>query len=138
MLAHINKATEPQRHSGVASSTYAVRQLASLRAFVPPWLHLSSIAEARAAGTIFIALCAALIAAVPARAEILERVLAVVGTEMITLTDVTAARDFGLVVVPPGSEDTDPRGADAVDRSRADARRGRSLRAARTERRRDR
>jgi hypothetical protein len=39
------------------------------------------------------------------RAETLERVLAVVGTELITLTDVTAARDFGLVVVPLGSDD---------------------------------
>lgn len=39
------------------------------------------------------------------RAETLERVLAVVGTELITLTDVTAAREFGLVVVPPNAAD---------------------------------
>ena len=40
-----------------------------------------------------------------ARAEVLDRVLAVVGGEVITLTDVTAARDFGLVVVPPSAAD---------------------------------
>lgn len=39
------------------------------------------------------------------RAEVLERVLAVVGTELITLTDVNAAREFGLVVVPPTAGD---------------------------------
>jgi hypothetical protein len=38
-------------------------------------------------------------------AETLERVLAVVGGQLITLTDVTAARDFGLVIVAPGAGD---------------------------------
>ncbi len=37
--------------------------------------------------------------------EVLDRVLAVVGAEVITLTDVTAARDFGLVVVPANTPD---------------------------------
>lgn len=50
-------------------------------------------------------IAAAVLAATPACAEVLERVLAVVGTELITLTDVTAARDFGLVVVPPNAAD---------------------------------
>ncbi len=39
------------------------------------------------------------------RAEVLDRVLAVVGGEVITLTDVTAARAFGLVVVSPSAPD---------------------------------
>ncbi|SRR5579872_6332999 len=39
------------------------------------------------------------------RAEVLDRVLAVVGTDLITLTDVTAARDFGLVIVPANAPD---------------------------------
>jgi hypothetical protein len=38
-------------------------------------------------------------------AETLERVLAVVGGQLITLTDVTAARDFGLVIVAPDAAD---------------------------------
>jgi hypothetical protein len=38
-------------------------------------------------------------------AETLERVLAVVGGQLITLTDVTAAHDFGLVIVAPGAAD---------------------------------
>lgn len=38
-------------------------------------------------------------------AETLDRVLAVVGTELITLTDVSAARDFGLVIVPRDAPD---------------------------------
>ncbi|MCC7417437.1 MAG: hypothetical protein IT176_09885 [Acidobacteria bacterium] len=44
-------------------------------------------------------------AGAPARAdEVLDRVLAVVGDHMITLTDVTAARDFGLVDAPAGAD----------------------------------
>ncbi len=38
-------------------------------------------------------------------AETLERVLAVVGGQLIALTDVTAARDFGLVIVPANASD---------------------------------
>ena len=38
-------------------------------------------------------------------AETLDRVLAVVGGQVITLTDVVAARDFGLVIVPPDAAD---------------------------------
>jgi hypothetical protein len=45
------------------------------------------------------------LAAMPARAETLERVLAVVNEHLITLTDVAAARDFGLVIVPPNAAD---------------------------------
>jgi hypothetical protein len=49
-----------------------------------------------------VALIAAVTLAAPAGAadpddDVIDRILAVVGTEMITLTDVTAARDFGLV-----------------------------------------
>jgi hypothetical protein len=40
-----------------------------------------------------------------ASADVLDRVLAVVGSEVITLTDVTAARDFGLVIVPANAPD---------------------------------
>ena len=47
----------------------------------------------------------ALGAGVHSRAEVLDRVLAIVGGEMITLTDVTAARDFGIV---------DPAGGDPI------------------------
>ena len=36
--------------------------------------------------------------------EVIDRVLAVVGGEMITLTDVTAARDLGLVIAPPAGD----------------------------------
>jgi hypothetical protein len=36
--------------------------------------------------------------------QVLDRVLAIVGGNMITLTDVTAARDFGLVDVPEGAD----------------------------------
>jgi hypothetical protein len=36
--------------------------------------------------------------------EILDRVLAIVGGRMITLADVTAARDFGLVDAPAGAD----------------------------------
>jgi hypothetical protein len=39
------------------------------------------------------------------RAEVLDRVLAVVAGEVITLTDVTAAREFGLAVAPLGATD---------------------------------
>jgi hypothetical protein len=38
-------------------------------------------------------------AAPPARAEVIDRVLAVVSGDLITLTDVTAARDLGLAAV---------------------------------------
>ena len=38
------------------------------------------------------------------RAEILDRVLAIVAGQMITLTDVTAARDFRLVEAAPGPD----------------------------------
>jgi hypothetical protein len=48
---------------------------------------------------------ACLQASVRVRAETLERVLAVVDTQLITLTDVTAAREFGLVVVAPDAPD---------------------------------
>jgi hypothetical protein len=47
----------------------------------------------------------AAVALAAARAEVLDRVLAVVGGDVITLTDVIAARDFGLIVVPPSTAD---------------------------------
>jgi hypothetical protein len=40
-----------------------------------------------------------------ARAEVLDRVLAVVSGDLILLSDVRAARDFGLVTVPPDAPD---------------------------------
>jgi hypothetical protein len=46
-----------------------------------------------------------LLASVHVRAETIDRVLAVVGGEVITLTDVTAAREFGLVIVSPDAPD---------------------------------
>jgi hypothetical protein len=55
--------------------------------------------------TIAVLAAVAASAAIGARAEVLDRVLAVVGTDVITLTDVTAARDFGLVIVPANTPD---------------------------------
>ena len=49
--------------------------------------------------------CLLLLIAVPARAEIIDRVLAVVGGQLITLSDVTAARDLRLV---PPEQTADP------------------------------
>jgi hypothetical protein len=43
--------------------------------------------------------------AAQARAEIIDRILAVVGTDLITQTDVSAALQFGLVEVPAGTQD---------------------------------
>jgi hypothetical protein len=54
-------------------------------------------------GSVLAAICP--LAAVHVRAETIDRVLAVVGGELITLTDVTAAREFGLVIVPPDAPD---------------------------------
>jgi hypothetical protein len=51
------------------------------------------------------ALVAVCLCSVRARGETLERVLAVVGDHLITLTDVMAARDFGLVIVPANAPD---------------------------------
>ncbi|MGE5246033.1 MAG: hypothetical protein ACM3SQ_17555 [Betaproteobacteria bacterium] len=48
-------------------------------------------------------LLAAMLAA-PVRAEVIDRVLAVVAGDLITLTDVTAARDLGFVRVAPGAD----------------------------------
>ena len=41
-----------------------------------------------------------------ARAEVIDRVLAVVGGQLITLTDVIAARDLRLVAPPTGADPT--------------------------------
>ena len=57
---------------------------------------------AHCTGLIAVALIAS--AALVRADEILDRVLAIVGGEMVTLTDVTAARDFGLVDAPPGAD----------------------------------
>jgi hypothetical protein len=53
--------------------------------------------------------CAAasiLLAAEPARGEIIDRVLAVVGSQVVTLSDVRAAQAFGLI--PPSAATGDP------------------------------
>jgi peptidyl-prolyl cis-trans isomerase SurA len=67
-------------------------------------LHIGAGAGARILRAM--GLCLALLAcAGAARAdEVIDRVLAVVGGEMITLTDVTAARDLGLVIPPPAGD----------------------------------
>jgi hypothetical protein len=49
--------------------------------------------------------CLVLLIASPARAEVIDRVLAVVGGQLITLSDVTAARDLRLV---PPEQTPDP------------------------------
>ena len=49
--------------------------------------------------------CLVLLTAAPARAEVIDRVLAVVGGQLITLSDVTAARDLRLV---PPEQTADP------------------------------
>jgi hypothetical protein len=49
--------------------------------------------------------CLVLLIAAPARAEVIDRVLAVVGGQLITLSDVTAARDLRLV---PPEQTADP------------------------------
>jgi hypothetical protein len=49
-----------------------------------------------------VAACA--VAALPLRAETIDRVLAVVAGQIITLTDVTAARDLGLESPDPGAD----------------------------------
>ena len=62
------------------------------------WTAMSRIA---------LALSLTVTAAIPARADVIDRILAVVGRELITLSDVTAALKLGLVPPPPP-------GADAV------------------------
>src|SRR5262249_38044719 len=52
-----------------------------------------------------------------ARAEVIDRVLAVVNGEVITLTDVTAARDLGLVTANAGADSLRPMLLALVDRS---------------------
>jgi hypothetical protein len=47
----------------------------------------------------------ALIFSAPSRAEIIDRILAVVGGDPILLSDALAAQRFGLVEVPPGTAD---------------------------------
>jgi len=63
-----------------------------------------------------------------ARAQIIDRVLAVIGTEVITLTDARAALAFGLVQAP---ESGDPIRADVPDRPPARAGRRRPVLGAR-------
>jgi len=48
-----------------------------------------------------------------ANADVIDRIMAVVSGQPITLSDVTAARQFGLVPVPPGTQDAI---ADTLDR----------------------
>lgn len=52
-----------------------------------------------------IVLALLLIWAGAARADVIDRIMAVVSGQPITLSDVTAARQFGLVQVPPGTPD---------------------------------
>jgi hypothetical protein len=45
------------------------------------------------------------VSAITAHAEVIDRILAVVGGQPVTLSDVTAARQFGLVEPPAGTAD---------------------------------
>jgi hypothetical protein len=58
-------------------------------------------------GVLTAALLASVVAALPCRAaaEMIDRVLAVAAGELIMLSDVTSARDLGLVAPDPGSPD---------------------------------
>ncbi|HEY2431192.1 MAG TPA: hypothetical protein VGI12_00865 [Vicinamibacterales bacterium] len=60
-----------------------------------------------------VAILVALLLAPPAAADVIDRIMAVVGAQPITLSEVAAARQFQLVDVPPGT--ADPRGY-ALDR----------------------
>lgn len=55
----------------------------------------------RASLSAFLPLC---LCAVPAGAEVIDRVLAVVAGDLILMSDVTAARDLGLVSAPGGGD----------------------------------
>ncbi len=66
--------------------------------------------------SIAVALVACLLAAVPARAELLDRVLAVVGGEVVTLSDVQAAVTFGFVQVGQGQDPTGTALPQLIDR----------------------
>jgi hypothetical protein len=59
--------------------------------------HREPLAIRRRLGTLVVAALAVLHAG-PASAEIIDRVMAVVGTQVVTLSDVRAAETFGLVV----------------------------------------
>src|SRR6478609_4507178 len=54
------------------------------------------------------------VAAVPARAEVIDRILAVVGRELITLSDTVAALRLGLVPAPPAGSDVVRAALDAL------------------------
>ena len=71
----------------------------------------------------------------PLRAQIIDRVLAVVVGEPITLSDVTAAMRLGLVPAPAGSEDRVQAVLKALIERQLQLDRSQSLRAARTVRR---
>ena len=52
-----------------------------------------------------IAALAICLCAVTGAGEVIDRILAVVGGQPVTLSDVTAARRFGLIELPPGTAD---------------------------------
>jgi hypothetical protein len=56
----------------------------------------------------------ALVMSVPARADVIDRILAVVDRELITLSDVAAALGLGLVAAPPAGEDAVRAALDAL------------------------
>ena len=65
------------------------------------------ISDCRFQIAVRIAVCLAMLTAASSRVradEVIDRVLAVVGGEMISLTDVTAARDLGLVPAPAAGD----------------------------------
>ena len=65
------------------------------------------ISDCRFQIAVRIAMCLAMLTAASSRVradEVIDRVLAVVGGEMISLTDVTAARDLGLVPAPAAGD----------------------------------
>ncbi|MEO7275297.1 MAG: hypothetical protein ABIX28_16720, partial [Vicinamibacterales bacterium] len=69
---------------------------------------MSNSGRSRGQGVILrLALSLVLVAAatLPTRAEVIDRILAVVGRDLITLSDTVAARTFGLVPPPPAGGD---------------------------------
>ena len=81
---HVGR-TRPSRMGAGASETHEHDR-------APRWTAMSRIA---------LALTLTVTAAIPARADVIDRILAVVGRELITLSDVTAALKLGLVPPPP-------------------------------------
>jgi hypothetical protein len=64
-----------------------------------------------------VALVACLLSAAPLPAEVMDRVLAVVAGELVLLSDVRAAREFGFVTIEPGGDPDAQALARMIDRA---------------------